>query len=276
MTVTTLRSLREEVARGFGVRTFVEGSTPTLGTGSILPDWSRLEPDGEFDGIDAFILFTSGSNDGVVRRVTGFSTGNSLQFGPSLSAAVPSGQSYQVFKTYHPTEDYNVAINDALAELGARRVVRVGTTSEVTDQRRLAVPSAIANAGAIVKIERSVGTTGSPWQYEELFEGYHFRFVRSTPTAGDVQQWLELMYPPVQDTIIRFTYESEVPRLVADTDATYESAALIKALARKYLDLARGNADGAKVWSEQAALLRAQQPPAEQARTLVVPRIQVY
>jgi len=270
--MTTLREIREEVARGLGVRTFVDGATPTLGTFSILPDNSRLEPDGEWSDVDSYILFTSGANDGVVRRVTGFSTGQALAYGPSL-AAVPSGTTYQLFKTYHPVEDLNIAINDAIRELGVRRVTSIGTTAEVSTERRLAVPSAIGNTSTqILAVERSVGTLGSSHDYETLQANYHYEMVRS-----DGASWLELGYAPTSGTIVRFHYIREADKLTADTDSVSEPVLLIKALARKYLALANRDAQAADIWAREAERIRRDVVASVQpGRKTVVTRISVW
>jgi hypothetical protein len=269
---STLRQIREEVARGLAVRSYVEGSVPTLGTTTILPDTARLEPDGEWSDVDAFVYFTSGTLDGTERRVTGFSTGVSVQFGPALTGAVPSGQQYAIFKTYSPTQDYNIAINDALRELGMRRVTSIGTTTETSDVRNLPVPSVVANTSTeLLKVERSVATTASPYDYETLQRGYHYELVRHDGTA-----WLELKYAPVTGQVVRFTYSREADMLSADTDSTAEPLILIKALARKYLAAANRDDAGVKRWENEAERIRRDVlAPKQTSRTLTKPRIVV-
>jgi hypothetical protein len=269
---TTLRVLREEVARGLGVRSFVDGSVPTLGTTAILPDPNRLEPDGEWSDVDAFVLFTSSPLDGQVRRVTGFTTGTSVQFGPAVATAVPSGALYQIFKSYHPIEDHNIAINDALRELGMRRVTSVGTTTETSGVQGLPVPSVVANTSTdLLRVERSVGTLASPYDYEDLVQGYHYELVRNNGAA-----WLELKYFPVTGQVVRFTYSREATTLTADTDATDEPVLLVKALARKYLAAANKDDAGVTRWAREAERIRHEVIPSTQtSRKLVVPKITV-
>lgn len=271
MPTIALRALREEVARGLGVRSYVDGATPTLGTTTILPDANRLEPDGEFSDVDAYVQFQSGVLDGIERRITGFTTGVSVQFAPAVGTAVPSGTSYAITKTYR-TEDFNISINDALRELGMRRVVSVATTTETSDVRNLAVPSAVANTATdLLGVERAIGTAGT-FDYEPLVESHHYQLVRHDGTA-----WLELKYPPVTGQVIRFTYGHEASMLSADTDATSEPVLLVKALARKYLAAANHDDAGVTRWGRESERIRKDVIPSTQAsRKAVVPRITVY
>lgn len=275
---STLRTITEEVARGLGVRTFVDGTVPTLGTTSLICDPNRLEPDGEWDQIDAWIRFESGVLDGQIRRVTGFSTAlvsgglGTVQFAPAVATTVPSGTTYSIFKTYHPTDDYRVSINDALKELGMNRVTSIATTAEVSDVRRVSVPTVAGLPDAmLLLVERSVATTGSPDQYEALTEGLHYKKVQA-----DSLMWLEITYSPATNTLLRFTYSHQATALSADTDSTSEPLIVIKALARKYLASARGDQAGADWWGREAErlrLLQVQQRPA--ARPYMKPWMQV-
>jgi hypothetical protein len=175
-------------------------------------------------------------------------------------------------KTYAP-EDYNIAINDGLRELGMRRVTSIGTTTEVTDDRHLAVPTSVANTSTdLIAVERSVGTAASPWQYEPLIDGHHYKLVRHNGTA-----WLELMYPPVTGQVVRFTYTREATMLTADTDATEEPILLVKALARKYLAAANRDDEGVRRWGSEAERIRRDvMPTVQPSRKTIVPRITVF
>lgn len=271
MPTSTLRVIREEVARGLGVRSYVDGATPTLGTTTILPDANRLEPDGEWSDVDAFIQFQSGPLDGQERRVTGFTTGVSVQFAPAVGTIVPSGTSYAITKTYR-VDDFNISINDALRELGMRRVTSIGTTAETTDVRNLPVPSVVSNtATELVAVERAIGTA-STFAYEPLYEGYHYQLVRNNGGA-----WLELKYAPTTGQVVRFTYTHEATSLVADTDATSEPLLLVKALARKYLAAANRDDAGVTRWGREAERIRKDVIPSTvPSRKTVVPKISVY
>lgn len=269
MPVTTLRDLREQAAKGFALRSYADGAVATTGTGGFLPDPQRQEPAGDWSEVDAFILFTSAPNDSVVRRVTAYTVGSGLTFAPSLATAVPSGATYQLFKDAHPIEDWNVSINEALKELGNHRVVSIATTAEVADNRRVSVPSAAGNpATRLLGVERSVGTTGSPWQYDPLRAGTDYDVVTS-----DGATWLELKYIPVQDTLLRFTYEREATELVVDTDATAQPALLVKALARKYKAAAKADDAGVKRWTLEAEHVRDLYPQQSAMFEHAIPRI---
>ena len=274
----TFLALKQETARGYKLRLLTQGTVPTGGSTTLFIDPNRQEPAGEFDRVDAYIKFTNGLGVGSVnlyevRAVTGFSTGNqTVTFAPGLTASVPSGTTYDIYKNYHPDSDLELAINSSLRDqFGARPVYTVATTVEVADVRRVTVPSAAGNSlTRFIKVERPVASTNSEHAWGELVRERDYHLV----DAGGVLT-VELQYPSVASTILRFTGMRPASDLSADTDLTEEPAHLITLGARKFLALQEGDQQGVERWGRELARAHEDYYRSRAPESLSVPRITV-
>ena len=251
----SFRVLKEDAVRGYDIDSFATSTVPTQGgTTTVLVDSARQEAAGTWDRVNAWLKFGTGNpglasvNDSVVRAVTGYSTNGSLTFQPPLTASVPSGSSYRLFRTFHPDNDAGLAINSTLRENFPERVVNtVATINEQEDIRSYTVPSAVSNAVTkLVKIERSVGTTSSTYQYRELRDGYDYELVDYSDTMN-----LQIQYIPVASTVLRLTGRAVAADLVNDSDTTDEPPTLILLGARHYLALQSGDNERAQFWGQK-------------------------
>ena len=271
---TTLLTLKEDSVRGYRLRSLVQGTVPSPGNTTLFYDNNRQEPAGTFDRVDAFVKFTNGLgvasvNLNVVRRVTGFSTGNyTVTFAPAVTASVPSGTTYDVFTSFDPDNDVRLAINSALRDMAPERMVnQVATTVEVASQGYVSVPSAAHNAVTqFTKLERSVGTLFSDWNWETLIEGIDFKRV---DYAGALV--VELQYVAVASMGLRFTGTRPASELTNDTDTTDEPSSLIVLGARKYLALAEGDAAAAAAWGREFEAAKVDYYKNQPPKRLVVP-----
>lgn len=268
----TLRNLRLDTLRGYRERQIVTGSVFTGATGSLIIDPNRQEPDGEWDRVDSYILFTSGIWDNTERRVTGWSAGNSsVTFAPALSPSVGSGNTYHLYKTF-PQLSGNLAINSALRDSFPNRVIEgFATGAETADSYRLTVPSAAGGPQAqLVRVERSVGTTNSDWNFDILDEGVDYIVERDGNTAT-----LILANIGASGYVNRFHFRRPAGEMTADTDTTDEPPHLIHLAGRKFLALAEGDDAGVAKWTREFAIAQERWVKNRSARAIKYPRISI-
>jgi len=248
----TYQTLKEDALRGYRPGAFESSSVPTGGgTTTVLLDTARQEPAGTWDRIDAYIKFgtapgVASVNNGQVRLITGYSTNSTLTWAPALTASVPSGSNYALSQTFHPDNHVGLAINTTLRDNFPERVVSsVATMNEEEDVRSYSVPSAVSNAiTKLVKIERSVGSVSSDWQYRELRDGFDYQLVDYANTTH-----LQIQYLPVASTVLRLTGRRVASDLSADTDTTDEPVNLILFGARAFLAAQEGDAERLNYWT---------------------------
>ena len=251
----TYRQLKQDVAQGYKRHTFVTGTATSAGNTTLLFDTSRQEPDRfwSLDGANVWVKFIGTSapslNDGLVRKVTGYSLGNSsITFAPAVTASVAASCNYQLYKGSHPDNDIGQAINETLRATFPERVVStVATTHEQENVRSYTVPSAVVSASTkLRRVERSVGTIASDYNYETLIEGADYKLL----DIGSATL-IELQYLPTPSLLLRFTGERVASTLSADTDTTDEPPAVILAGARHFLALQEGNTELATYWERK-------------------------
>lgn len=251
--MTTFKTLKADALRGMRRHVYASSSVPTGGgTTTAFIDTMRQEPDRfwSLDGADVWVKFGAAAgvasvNEGLVRRVTGFSTNGYFTFGPAVTASVPSGSSFELFKGPHPDNDIGLAINETLRSAFPQRVVSsVATTHEQEDVRTYTVPSAVQNTVTNLKeIRRSVGTINSDYNFQVLRRGFDYELL---DTGGAVT--LQLQYLPTPSLVLTFVVERPASELSADTDTTDEPLAVVLAGARHYLAIQEGNRELADYW----------------------------
>lgn len=254
---TNLLSLKQQVLTGNRQRMLAQGTVSTPGTTTLFIDPFRTEPDGEWDRVDTYVKFTNGLgvasvNQYATRRITGFSampSGNySLTFQPPMTASVPSGATYDLYKV-NPDLDLPLSINSAIRDMfGARSVYTVATALEPATGRTVTVPSAVGNTiTRLVKVERPMPSMYlTNYTMAPLSEGTDYNV---TDNQGSLS--LTLNYLPVPSTILTLTGERPSAELSADTDITEEPAHLIVLGARKFLALQDGDSPGVERWGRE-------------------------
>jgi hypothetical protein len=257
------------------------GSTKTTtGTQIFLFDADRQEPKGEWDRVDTYIQFNGGTLDGVVRRITGYSPANGLLLAPTLAASIPSGASYALFKTFHPINSWNRAINETLLDMSPDRMIQsFATTAESfpsggVPSMLLQVPSAAVQDARLIKIDRSMWTTMSAYDYKELFQGFDYDLVHQDTGSGPML-FMRLRYTPSDGTNLRFHYERRLPGLTADTDITAEPLDAILYGARYHIAIMENDDKAQAIWQLRFREAVGRFPIDQDARTLDRPRITV-
>jgi hypothetical protein len=269
--MATFESLKVDALRGYRERQMVTGTVGSFSTTFIQDTTNRTEPDGEFDRVDSYIKMTgSGPNLGTERRITGWSSGNStVSFAavPSLAVGLP----YRITKTFTDAEQ-GLAVNSALRDSFPNRIIEsFATAAETQDSYRLAVPSAAAGPQAeLVRVERSVGTTGSDYNFDILEDGTDYVIEQNGGLTT-----LILANIGASGYMNRFVYRRPAAELVADTDTTDEPAHLIVLGARKFLALAEGDAQSAEAWSQMEAIAKQSWTKNRAARVIKYPHINV-
>jgi len=252
MPTTTFLSIKQSALRGYKIRQYVAGTVASYTT-TMIQDSLRQEPQGEFDRVDSWLRFTSGPANGTEVRVTGFSAGNqSLLFAPSV-ASLNASTSYYIAKTFADA-DMGEAVNSSVRGMFKERVVQsFATAAEVDGAYTLTVPSAAMNANtALLKVDRSWGTTNSPYDYRELYEGTDYRI----DIAGNVGT-IVTGYPGVSGTNLRFHYRKPLNEFSVDTDTTDEPVSLILAGAKMWLAIQEGNQAEVGIFEKQYELAKA-------------------
>jgi len=243
----TFKTLKEDTLRGYKRHTFVSGTVASTGGNTAFTDVQRTEPDRywSLDGADNFLKFSTGSNNGAVRRVSGYSTNGSFTFSPALTASLAVGDGYALFKGPHPDNDIGLAINEARRTAFPERTVSsVATLNEQDAVYVYTIPSAAqSTVQNLQEIRRSFGTINNDHNYTILRRGFDFDLLDVSGTTR-----LQLHYLPVPSLILTFIGQGPMADLSADTDTTDEPAEVIIAGARHFLAMQEGNRDLADYW----------------------------
>ena len=243
-------TLKQDVVRGYRRHTFASGTVSSNSSTTAFIDTARTEPTRfwDMDGADTWAKFSTGSNNGLVRRVSGYSTNSNFTFGPAVTASLASGDAYALFKGPHPDNDVGLAINETLrATFPARVVSSIATTHEQEDVFTYSVASAVSSAITNLKeIRRSVGTINNDHIFKVLRGGTDFDLIDN---AGATT--LQLKYRPTPSLVLTLIGERVASELTADADTTDEPPAVILAGARHFLALQEGNAELASYWERK-------------------------
>lgn len=268
--MTSFLTLKQDSLRGYKLRQLVTGTVASYTT-TWVQDLSRQEPQGEFDRVDSFLRFTSGPPNGTEVRITGFSAGNqSLLFAPSV-ASINASVNYYIAKSFADA-DVKLAMNSAMRSTFPERVIEsFATAAEVDGAYTISVPSAASNAIAnLVKVDRSVGTANSPYDYQELFQNSDYRIDEANGTAIMVTA-----YAGVSGTNLRFHYRRPVNEFANDTDTTDEPAALILAGTKMWLAIQENDPTQIQLFEKQFELAKQDYIKNRSPRDITTPHISV-
>lgn len=267
---TSFLTLKQDALRGFRQRQFVTGTVASFNT-TMFIDSSRQEPQGEWDRTDTWLKFTSGPAIGTEVRVTGFSAGNqSVLFAPSVPS-LNTTTTYQLAKTFNDA-DMKLNVNSALRDTyGERMIQSFATAAETDGQYFISVPSAASNAIAdLIRIERSVGTTNSNYNFKTLFEGADYSVEEANGTARAITA-----YPGVSGTNVRFHYRRPVNEFANDTDVTDEPVSLILTGTRLWMAMQEGDPQQIQMYQKLFETAKADYAKAREVVNTRVPRIVV-
>lgn len=212
----TLNTARAEVSRR--AQEFITG-TATGGSTTTLVDANALH---YVDGYlaESVVLATSGTNNGLQRRVqtfTGSTTTATLY--SAFTAAVASGMTYEIYRRFIPG-DIDTAINRAI-NVGApdfREKVRAVATA-TSDTLQYAFPTGpdLMDKG-LVSIEYQKYTLASQadWPFTKLAPD-QYEVIEDWVSPNNVKT-LQLRFNPTTNRLIRFVYDGPLGNVSTGTD----------------------------------------------------------
>jgi hypothetical protein len=142
---------REQIRRSVAANLDQLPASAATGTGSstTIVDASTLGGDDEYNG--GWILFTSGANDGVIRRVTDYtSSTGTFTFKPA-AGSTSSDDSYEFWRSEYPPARIHEFINDSIIQRTARGLVideDISNHGHIRDSR-YDIPSAMVAVSQI-------------------------------------------------------------------------------------------------------------------------------
>ena len=136
---------REQIRRSIAANLDQPPSSSATGTGSstTIVDASTLGGDDEYNG--GWIVFTSGANDGVIRRVTDYtSSTGTFTFKPA-AVSTSSDDTYEYWRSEFPPDRIHEFINQAITQRTSRGLVideDISNHGHIRDSRH-DIPSAM-------------------------------------------------------------------------------------------------------------------------------------
>ena len=136
---------REQIRRSIAANLDQPPSSSATGTGSstTIVDASTLGGDDEYNG--GWIVFTSGANDGVIRRVTDYtSSTGTFTFKPAANST-SSDDTYEYWRSEFPPDRIHEFINQAITQRTSRGLVideDISNHGHIRDSRH-DIPSAM-------------------------------------------------------------------------------------------------------------------------------------
>jgi len=150
---------REQIRRSIAANLDQPPSGTATGNGSTttLLDTNYIGGDDEFNG--GWLVFTSGTNDGLIRRVTDYATSTgTLTFKPAATASTATNDTYEFWRSEYPPDRIHEFINQALIQRTPRGLVTdedISNHGHSSDSRH-DIPSAmVAVAGVDYRYQYS-------------------------------------------------------------------------------------------------------------------------
>jgi len=115
---------REQIRRSIAANLDQSPASSASGNGSTttLVDANGIGGDDEFNG--GWLVFTSGSNDGLIRRVTDYaSSSGTFTFEPAATASTATSDTYEYWRAEFPPERIHEFINQAITQRTPRGLV---------------------------------------------------------------------------------------------------------------------------------------------------------
>lgn len=115
---------REQIRRSIAANLDQSPASSASGNGSTttLVDANGIGGDDEFNG--GWLVFTSGSNDGLIRRVTDYaSSSGTFTFKPAATASTATSDTYEYWRAEFPPERIHEFINQAITQRTPRGLV---------------------------------------------------------------------------------------------------------------------------------------------------------
>jgi len=143
---------REQIRRSIAANLDQPPSGTATGNGSTttLLDTNYIGGNDEFNG--GWLVFTSGTNDGLIRRVTDYTTSTgTFTFKPAATASTATNDTYEFWRSEYPPDRIHEFINQALIQRTPRGLVTdedISNHGHSSDSRH-DIPSAMVAVGAV-------------------------------------------------------------------------------------------------------------------------------
>lgn len=212
----TLASARRAIAAR--ASEFVQG-TATGGSTTTLIDTNTLQY------VDSYwneqsVLFTSGTNNGLVRKVSAFTSATSqATLYSAVTAAVVSGDTYEFYRRFSPA-DHKTALNAAINKSWPNFYEKVSFAITPTqDTLTYNFPSGLdlGNKG-LLRLEYQVHTlaTQTTFPYQGLATDMYE--IREDWDGTQSVKTLQLKFNPETNRLLRLIYGSPLRQVSADAD----------------------------------------------------------
>src|SRR5260221_6554588 len=218
-TSVLLSTARQELAKR--ASEFLQG-TATGGSTTTVIDVNNLQYVDSYWN-EQVVLFTSGSNNGLQRKVQAFtSSTNQATLYSAVISSVMSGDTYELSRRFSPNDHktaLNAAINKSWPAFYQDRSTAVVTGLADTLQYGFPTGPDIGDKG-LVAIEYQVWTQAaqSTFPYQVLApDDYEVR-VNWDTIANARLRTLQLRFNPDSNRLIRFVFGSPIPQVSADAD----------------------------------------------------------
>lgn len=212
----TLNTARSEVSKR--AQEFLSG-TATGGTTTTLIDTNNLTYADDY-WAEATVLATSGTNNGLQRRVSAFTGSTStLTLYSSMTASVPSGMTYELYRRFTPG-DIDTAVNRAInvAAPDFREKVRAVATA-TADTLQYAFPTGpdLYDKGLLhIEYQHYTDAAKADWPYVRLASDL-YEVIEDFNGTNNIRT-LQLKFNPTTNRLIRFVYDGPLGNVSTGTD----------------------------------------------------------
>lgn len=219
MSVTASTALQEISKRA---QEFLMGTTNANASLTTFIDTNNLtHADDYWD--EASVYFSSGSNNGLERRVSGFAaaTGKATMYS-AVTASVPSGVTYELARRFNRTDVFT-ALNRSLnvAAPDFREKVRAVATA-VADTLQYAFPTSpdLSNKGLVaIEYQQYTNPNQTDWPYTKLSTDL-YEVIEDFDGTTNVKT-LQLKFNPETNKLIRFVFDGALGNVTTGTDVIH-------------------------------------------------------
>ena len=153
---------REQIRRSIAANLDQAPASSATGNGDTLTllDATYIGGDDEFNG--GWIVFTSGTNDGLIRRVTDYaSSTGTFTFKPAATANTAANDTYEYWRAEYPPDRIHEFINQAIIQRTPRGLVPDEDESNHAHGRdsRYDIPSTLVAVSSVDYRNSYSGTT---------------------------------------------------------------------------------------------------------------------
>jgi hypothetical protein len=169
------------------------------------------------------VLFTSGTNNGLQRKISAYTSATSqATLYSAATAAVVSGDTAELYRRFSPT-DIKTALNAAINKSWPHfyeKVVAVATPIHDTLQYTFPTGPDMGDKG-LVAVQYQVHTLAaqSTWPYQTLVNGEDYEVVEDYSTAANYSvKTLQLKFNPESNRLLRLIFGGPLTPVSADAD----------------------------------------------------------